>query len=372
MNAAYQIRIYDTSGNLQYVLGLENDVRNFTIEHRVNYPSTLQLALYELSEAVQYFTLDRIVEVRRRVQEASLDWYTEFVGFSRTPQRQITESDTRIFTVYCRGLLDLIRRRSIRYYSTTNGSDKGPAPADDVIKDYVRENAGSLATVTNGRITDGVTDGLTVQSNLGQAAAYEGAHAWKNLLEAIREIGESNQVDFSVEWLGPINPIGFIFRTYYPQLGTDRREGTSDPFVFATNLGNMRDPSFTQSRTDEVTSVLVLGPGEGPLRDTTLRTSTRMTDSPWNLIEQDQNASQEDRLSALQAIGDDVLYQKRAANSLKFATIQTPQSTYHQHYHLGDLVTGKFSVVSSNVKIRAVTVNVAGPREEIGLELEEV
>ncbi len=365
MPARYQVHLYDTSGNRTAVM---DRWRTLNIEHSVNGVSNLTLSLYTGMPEVQLFALDTLIEVRRRWPEAGIDWYTEFIGFHRTPQKQITEANTRIYTSYAVGLLDLIRRRSIRYFADTDGSAKGPAPADNVIKDYVRENAGSLATLANGRVTDGVTPGLLIAGNLSQGPVFEGAFAWQNLLQTCAKIGEPNRVDFDVVWLGGIS---FEFRTYYPQLGTDRRVSTGSPFSFAPGLGNMTSPSYTLSRTDEISSVLVLGPGEGPLRDVTPRQSVFMRDSPWNLIEQDHDASSEDREAALNAIGDGVLYDKRPSISMPFTALQTPNSAYRQHYFLGDIVTGAFEDVSANMKISGVSVNASEQAEQVTLRLEE-
>ena len=365
MPVRYQIRVYDTSGVLQAVF---DRFRSLQIEHRTNIASTCTLGMYGLDPNVAAFGLDCLVEVRRTFPEAGLGWYTEYIGMHRTPQHQITEADSRIFTSYSRGLLDLINRRSVRYYADTEGSAKGPAPADDVIKQYVRENAGSLATIANGRLSDGVLPGLTVAPNLGQAAIYEGAHAWKNLLECCKDIGEPHNVDYDVVWLGGTN---FEFRTYFPQKGTDRSEGTPEAVIFGVAQGNFKNPSHTFSRTDEITSCLVLGPGEGPLRDTTLVLSPRTIESPWNLIEQDQNANTEDRLNALIAIGNEVLYEKRAAFNFTFDPIQTALSAYGKHYFLGDIVTSMMLGVPFNVKIEAVNINLSDNQERITFELEE-
>lgn len=372
MDVGYQVRVYDTAGDLQYVLDMQSDVRSLIIEHRINHASTLTLGLYGQSDAVPSFTLDALVQVLRKVPGADLGWYTEFIGFHRTPQDQITTLDTEIFTSYSRGLLDLIDRRSIRYHADTAGSDKGPSPADNIIKELVRENAGSLATLANGRITDGVTPGLSVAANTSEAANYSGANAYKNLLSAIRDIGEPLDVDFDVEWGGEIAPTSFTFVTHHPQLGTDRREGTAVPFAFGLLLGNMTNLSFTVQRTEEITSCLVLGPGESVLRDTLERTNIHVTDSPWNLREQDQNASNEDTQAGLEAIGDQVLYDKRPAVSVSFAPIQTPQAAYRKQYFLGDIVTAKSRNMVATVKIRAVTINLSDEGERVGLELEEV
>lgn len=369
---SYQVRVYDTTGALKAVLSTDQDIRSINIEKRVNYADTLTLGLYEHSDVVQYLTLDALIEVRRRVPEASLAWYTEFIGFHRTEQHQLTNNNTAIYTSYSRGLLDLINRRSIRYCADTAGAVKGPGAADDIIKTYVRENAGSLATVANGRLVAGVTTGLAVDANSTQAATISTTNPWKNLLTTIRELGRANKVDFDVLWGGVSAPTLFTFRTYYPQLGTDRRSGTTDQMVFSPSLGNMTDPSYTLQRTDEISSVLVLGPGESTLRDTTLRTSVYTDSSPWNTIEQDQDASGTSTTAGLNQIGDQVLYDKRPAVSLVFGVIQNAQSTYGKHYFLGDVVTGGFDALSANVKIRAVSINVSGPAELLHFELEEV
>jgi hypothetical protein len=367
MPVNYQVVVYDTAGVQQALI---TQFRSLQIEHRTNIPSTCTIGMYGQDPNIQYFGLDSLIEVRRTYPEAQLDWYTEFIGFHRTPQHQITLGDSRIFTSYSRGLLDLIRRRSVRYYADTDGSAKGPAPADDVIKQYVNENAGPLATTANRRVTDGVIPGLSIAPMLGQAAIYEGAHAWKNLLEACKDIGEPHNVDYDVAWLGGTN---FEFRTYFPFQGTDRRAGTPNAAIFAVEFGNLSNPSHTVSRTDEITSCLVLGPGEGPLRDTTLVLAPPavVNGSPWNLIEQDQNASSEDRLAALIAVGNEVLYEKRAALSFTFDPLQTPRSAYHKHYFLGDIVTCQVAGFRADVKIEAVNINLGEREENITFELKE-
>lgn len=374
---AYRLQVRSRSTGS--VLVVTDRFRTLNVEHRTNDISNLMLGLTEEDPITEYLdeateNLDNIIEVYRSAREYGIEWYLEYVGLHRTAQRQITTGDHRILTSYSRGFLDLIKRRSVRYYADTDGSAKGPGPADDIIKAYVYENAGGGATAGASplRVTNGVTPGLTVAPNLGQAASYEGAHAWRNLLETIRDIGEVKSVDFDVVWGGSASPLTWEFRTYHPRLGTDRRAGTAAPVVFAPHFANMQNPSHTRSRTEEVSSVLVLGPGEGPLRDTTLRTSIHTGDSPWNVIELDHNASGEDREAALNDAGDGVLHEKRPNISFTFDVIQTPHTAYGKHYFLGDLVTAAFSRVGGDLKIRAVRLNVSDDRETITLDLEEV
>ena len=363
----YQIRLYDVSGNRLHVT---ERFRTAVVQHQVNLPSTLTLGLYELSPEAQFLenNLDAIIELRRWDATAQLNWYTEYVGFHRTNQLEWTTADNRIFTSYSRGLLDLIKRRSVRYFSDLNCGLPDPAPADDVIKALVLANAGSLALTTNGRATDGVTPGLSVQALTSLAPNYQGDHQGKNLLEAITDIGPPNKTDFDVIWGGPSSPTTFEFRTYYPHRGTDRRASSALPTVLAPNFGNLSNPSYTRSRTDEVTSAVVYG----ALGDVTLATASDISETPWNVYEADVDARGEDRAQALTNRANQMLFDKRAVTSLKFDVIQTPSSFYGKHYFLGDLITVRFSNVSGDVKIKGVTLSIdPGRGEQITIEPEE-
>jgi len=102
-----------------------------------------------------------------------------------------------------------------------------------------------------------------------------------------------------------------------------------------------------------------------------LVTSPRTIDSPFNLIEQDQNANTEDRLNALIAIGNEVLYEKRAMFNFTFDPIQTTHSAYGKHYFIGDLVTSMMLGAQFNVKIVAVNIALSDNQERITFELQE-
>lgn len=370
MPPAYQVRLYDWTGNL---LAVTQEFTSLTVEHRVNHVSNMQLVLHPDNDVHKALKVDYLLEVRRRVPEAGLDWYTEYVGFHRTPQRQITLGDHRIGTSFSVGLLDLIRRRSVLYYADTDGAVKGPGHFDDIIKQYVRENVGLATPPGPARVLSYTTPNLSVAVNQSLCpGTYEGGNAWRNLLETIQDIADPHNVAFDVK-LASWSPLLFEFRTYHPIMGTDRRVGTAQPMVFAPNLGNMNNPSHTLQRINEVTQGIVLGPGEGPLRDVTVVTSPHNLESPWNHIEETINASNEDREAALIDIGHGLLFDRRPAISFTFDAIQTPHSLYGKHYFLDDLVTGAFDEIVGDVRIRAVRLNIGQDSvETVTMELEEI
>lgn len=365
---AYQVRVYSPQGALQFVT---DRFRSAVVSHEINLPANLQIAFYARDPIVPYLHahLDSIIELRRTVPDAGLGWYTEYAGMHRSRQEQITSRDEHIFTSYSRGFLDLIRRRSTRYFGDVKCMSPNPYPADDAIKQYVLMNAGQGATTSNGRATDGVTPGLAVAANLGLAPEWQGNYQGRNLLEVITDIGAPNNVDFDVEWGGPQWPTTFIFRTYYwPGIGTDRRAPGTAPFVFRPDARNMTNPSFTQSRTDEVTSGLLYG----NLYDITTKVAAYAADSPYNLSEIDQDTRGEERGTALDTMVTKLLYDKRATINLTFEVLQTPWATYGKHYFLGDFVTARFGNVQADVKVKSVSLDMNPDRETLHIALEEI
>lgn len=367
MSFQYQVILYDTAGAQ---IAVFDKWRTMNIEHQVNHASTLTLSMDGRDPRTELFGVDYFVEVKRRDRAVNIDWYTEFYGFHRTPQHQLTSGGHYIYTSYSRGLIDLLDRRSIRYPAGHAGSNKSGA-AQDVIYAFVNQNAGPAALTSNGRKTDGVTQGLSVAASLGLGSTWSGGKAWNNLLSTIREIGEASSVDFDVVKLTNTT---FEFRMYYPQLGTDRSEGAVGvaPVIFSPEFGNMVDPSHTIPRTDEVTSVLVLGEGEGLARATAHRTSAAINDSPWNRIELDRDARNVSTVSSYNSVGDELLSEHAARDQFSFQTIQTPSSVYGRDYFLGDIATGAFRTLRADVKIERVSINVRDGREEIKVGIESI
>lgn len=358
MAARYQVRLYDTSGTL---ITIFTDFNALTIDKKVNEVSNHIFSMWSGDEHVDHslFHTDGFVEVLRSDPAVGLDWYVEYVGFHRTPRCEITDAGRDFFTSYGRGMLDLIGRRTLRYHAATAYTDKS-GPADDVIKAFVRENAGSLAA-SPPRITNGVITGLGVAADLSLAPTWEGSRVWKGLLETIQEIAKVSGVDFDVAKTGPST---FEFRTYYPQLGTDR----SATVIFSTDLGNMGSPVYTLSRTEEANDTLVLGQGQEEDRETVNRTTSATGESPWNRIEDLYNSNQEATVAALEDAGDARLEELQANESFQLRALQTSSLMYGRDYFLGDLVTARFKDIERVKKVVGVRINVADGKEDINIE----
>lgn len=361
MAHAYQVRLYDTSG---VQVAVFDDWNSLYFHKRVSDFGYHTFSISGEDPRVSLFTTDAFIEVLRRDED--IPWYREYLAFHRTGVHQVTDRGRELFSSYGRGMEDLLHRREVLWRAGTlfSGSFPYGAPADDAMKEFVRFNAASLATVAQGRIVDGVTTGLTVAANTGAAPAWNGDRSFKNLLDVVQEIGEAKSVDFDVAWTGGQNT---LFSTYYPRFGTDRTgAGAAAPVVFSLEHANMSQPYLTESRTEEITAVYVLGQGEGVDRVVVERTNAgEIAISPWNRIEYAHDARSETSVAALNEIGDAHLLEHTVDKHLSFQVVPSPGTIYGRDYFVGDLVLGRFKGVTESRKITSVEITVSDGKENI-------
>lgn len=356
--ARVQLYLYDTSGALVAIFDEWNTLQ---LERRLNTYDTMTLSISGDDPRRALFTTDAFIEVRRRIP--GQEWYTESTLMHQSPEDQITEANRQLYTSYSRGLVDLIRRRELLYYANTPYTLKGGF-GESVIKAFVSENAGPLAT-TPPRLAAGVTFGLEIEYDYARGLQWAGQRSWQNLLDTIQEIAGLTSVDFDVIKTGPQ---AFEFRCYYPQRGTDRRTTVT----FSPTLANMLAPSYTISRTEEITRVVVLGPGQETDRRVVVRDSTAVSASPWRVIETTYDARKESTYDGLVAAGDAQLVKLQAQEAFNFQVLQTSGAQYGRDYFLGDIVSAGFGNVSTVKKITGVSLNIQDGRENISMEFATV
>lgn len=360
--ARYVVRLYSPlTGDL---IAIFDDFRFLQVERYLNSYDIVTLAIDGNDPRVTLFTLDAILEVWRRPDRVPQAWYRECTTLHRSPQNQVTEDHHAIFTSYSRGLVDLLRRRQIGYYANTAYTLKS-GPGEQVIKEFAEENAGPGANSIDRR-ADGTTLGLTIEASAGLGDLWSGARSWQNLLDVIQEVSLLTHVDFKIERVG-FSGRSFLFSTGYPQLGIDR----SATIIFGLSLGNMLAPSYTLSRTEEITRVIVLGQGADVSRQVVVRESADVTDSPWNVIETSADARNQSTLDGLNAVGDVQLQKSKKQESFVFNVLQVTGVQYGVDYFVGDIVGAGFLSVNTTKKITAAKMNVSEGRETITIEFSD-
>jgi len=362
MPVRYKVRILNTANTLLFET---NDFNALNYSRTINGFGSHTISFHANSMPDPEITLapDNFIEVHRSDLAAGIAEYLDYSGFHRTLQRTISARGLKLYTSYGRTYEDLLNRRSILYKVTHARATKS-GPAETVIKSFVDENAGPNALVSGGRLQDGITPGLVISPDVGTGDTWNGSVSYQNLLDVLRKITEATGVFF---W---ITKDGIIFTFQCSStFASDRstQQSVLPPVIFSTGFGNMVNPNFIVSRTEEVNSIIVLGQGQDLARAVEIRDNlTAQGLSPWNKIEKTHDARNSSTVTALQLEGDSELITLAAKDNCSFEVLQTGGSRYGRDYFFGDITTFKFDEREDhNKRLVEASVHVAEGKEKI-------
>jgi hypothetical protein len=346
----YRLRFYDTAGVIQYELsgsaqadpgGLHSGFLSLGYVVRVNAPGMISFAIRGDHELLQDIEDKWYVQVDRKMP--GLEWNRELVGLYRYGQWNWGERGP-IFSAQCPGYMHKLSWRHVLWPAGTEG--RSYFTNDDVIdiaSNLVFYNAGTVATVANGRYREGSQGWLApFQFDAGNLKKTTLACHGDNVLETIQILARVTGDDFEVtprlEDLGSgytkSRPETAVFKWHNGQLGTD----LTSTLVFSMQRGNMANPIFRDNRIGEATVGFVGGPGEEDVRE-------------YEIVEGDDYAAGNDIETFINATdikpGDATGLEERGAQKLKelkatkefeFTAIDTV-TRIGEDYVLGDLAT---------------------------------
>ena len=360
MSAEYRLDIHTATG---VKLAEVTDFLSLSYRRQVNAPGLLTFTLRGDHRVVSQLEDNGQVIVYRRNATMGLDWTADFWGLFRAQKRWYTDHD--LFEARCPGILTMLSWRIVAWYANTaNRSSFTNAKAETIMKTLVSYNAGSNATITNGRIRNGTITGISVQADGAGGNTISIDCAWDNLLDVLQKIASIGGGDFDLIKTGAA---AWEFRWYAGQRGTDR----TATLLFALERGNMADPEHSYDRLEEHTVAIVGGQGEGNQRAAVVRTGADYSAS--NDIEMFVDARNNTTTEGLNASGDVRLKEMQAKQSFSFKVLQTPACYYGVHYSLGDLVKAQYGSVNVTQKIVAVSVGLdKNGAEKIDVEMETI
>lgn len=349
MAAQYQIRLKNAAGTLVAII---DDWQALAYTRTVNAPGGYVLQLDGNSAKCALFELDGQVEIWRRDADHGIAWYKDFEALHRYRRYWLDSDGQPHFQSKGAGYIELLNRRNILYYAGSAQASKS-GKAETMMKAFVKENAGSLATLVNGRLAAGVMTGLSVEADGAHGNTFSKADAYGNLLELLQKIGGPIAGgDFDVVGTGAAT---FEFRWYTGQRGTDR----SATVVFALEYDNMAEPELIEDYTQEVNAVICAGQGEGTSRAIVERTdAARIAASTWNRREAFVDGRNYTTTGGLNSAGDERLEQGRPVKTINFKIVQSEGCAYGSHYFLGDLVTARFMDYEETHQIKEATITV--------------
>lgn len=340
-----------------------------------------RLELTATDPRIQLFAVDGQVEVYRADKPNQLNWYLDFEGLHRQEIRKVDAKGRQVYSSIGVGYNDLLARRIIGYKAGTVRSDKNAA-AETVMKEYVDENCGPVATIANGRLSTGAMPGFFVDTDQGNGVEWSGSRAFELVLDVLKEISNYSGIDYAVVGTGPAT---YEFRTYVGQLGQDRttlgldaRNGKNTagnyPVVFSVSAGTIQEFSYTSNHLNEVNVIYVLGQGTASTRTVIVRQNiAAIATSPLNRREVSRPASKNEFLYQLNAFGDETLESLKAAEEVTFVPMQQSSTIYGRNFDVGDRVTFKHDTVQIHKRIVSKKVVIEkGKNEEITLEFADI
>ena len=380
MTVRWQVRVKDPSGTLVAVLDDTGGFSQASISQTVNGIATATVEFSAGDDQKDNFILDGLIEFWRSNKDWGIDWYREFVGFFREPVIEEPQDGNPRYRAHIVGPLDLMRRRVIGYADENLPEVTKSDVGETVMKEYVDENAESLATTGNGRVRTGTITGLTIEADIARGSTWSGSRAFENLLTVLQEVGGASGIDF---WLDMnVNPSTFTFRTAV-LLGEDRsKEGLDSatglngagnvPIIFMRELGTLRHPVRAETRKQEVNVAIALGRGEGANRSVVVEEDASLTDdSPWNDIEEIVSAGNEDEEN-LQSRALAFLTERAPAETVGFELVQTSEMFYGQNYFLGDIVAVELLGLDLKMKIVGADMSLQNGKENVDFRFKEV
>lgn len=352
--------------------------KTLSYSKEVNGINSYEFSILSSDERTDLFELDGLFEIYRAVPGCGVPFYREFIGFHRAVRESVSDSGESIFTSIGVGLNDLLARTIINYPPETIKSYKDTV-AETAMKEYVEENCGASATIANNREYSGVLQDFLVDTDTASGPAWEGDRAWENLLDVLKDIARFSQIDFDVDW-DELSET-FIFKTYSGQFGVDRtytnmdpstglNESGNSPVVFSLDLGNLSNITRNFDRISESNVVTVTGEGDGATVEVQVRSSTAVTDSPWNRREVCRPKSGYE--SEMQIFGDETLEELSAKDVLDFVPLMQPSCLYGKHFFLGDKVTISFRNVNYSKRIFSISNSISSSKEGIRMTFSDL
>lgn len=366
---SYQVNVYDpTTGDMLRIF----DPRNFyemSYERLLWHVGKLAIVLpYELG-IEDAFPVDALIDILR-TSPVTGKLELEDTYLCRLTQRFVDDGAEQ-FAVGGLHLNHLFDRRIIDPAddpAAAGGYSTKAGAADNVIRAYVREQMGDLAS------TDRNLPNFTVSPVPGTGHPVGARKRYDNLLATLQELSAKGDMDFVMQHLS-----SNVLYCNVAVMGTDKTRGTNYPLFpyvgLAPERGNLEAPSLTLDRKEEGNVVYMLGEGNRENRSLFVMSGSGAADSPYNRIEFTKNAQNSDKKSPLELVTDafSALRDSQPTTEFTFKPVTTAAgSIYQLDWILGDKVTVSWGAFEQDVRITGVNVRLDSEGEDIEVTIKDV
>lgn len=314
---------------------------------------------------VGYFQVDGRIEVWRQVGAFAPYLEMDTVWLIRLVRSKYSKGD-RYIHILCHDATNIIDRRIVAYSCDTAYSHKNTY-ADNMMRQIVRENFGSLATDTNRDISAI----MSVEADLSTSTAptLDKSFCRQKVLPLLQDIcsesfeNNGTYLAFDVVY----TPEGsFEFRVFQGARGLDRTGITPglQKVIFSVDAGNLEYATHSFDHSEEYNYIYCGGRGEGDDRViATASDSTWIAKSPLNRREDWIDSRDSNSVSQAESDAKARLAEAGPKQKLNGHIVQTSKCLYGVHYFFGDKVTVMHNQMTFDVHLDYVKATVDGKGE---------
>ncbi len=267
---------------------------------------------------------------------------------------------------------EILARRIVAYKSGTAQAQKY-AHSDNMMKNIVRENFGSLVTDA-GRNMSGF---LTVADNVSIGYIISKQFSFQNVFEILIEIGKvsaenGKPIYFTLtpQFSSVTGEVSFLFETYLNQPGTDRT-AIGNSLVFGASFGNLTDSELTEDATAEYNYIYAGGQGDDITRKIfETSDSSRIGTGLWNRREQFKDARNEVADDALATVATTALNLGRP-KFVATGKLINVEEQFGNFWNLGDRIFVEIEGRTFTALVRSLSITLEKGKEQIvgGLQI---
>jgi hypothetical protein len=289
---------------------------------------------------------------------------TETAWLVRRVRKLLTRDGRRLLELGAVPAIDLLASRIVSY-PVGNAYASKSGPADDLMKQVVRENLGTAATDSARRLGDW----LFITPDLSQAPTVSKSFARRNVLHVLKELAEASAQAGTPLYFDIVSPARgqFAFRTYTGARGTDHTFPAGvNPVVLSPETGTLTQVDRTFDYEDEFSVVYAAGQGVEAERLVAEAIDTaRSSASPFGRRERLVDARQIADVDELAAEAQAALAAGHPRRTFQAMVVSMPGMAYGRHWRWGDRVTASFDGEIIDCHIDELEVIVEGGRETV-------
>lgn len=251
----------------------------------------------------------------------------------------------------------LATRRYILYNSGTTFANKTATFADNLLKAFWRENAGSLIDSSRDGVDTyaDISALVQVEANRSQGPSVSMSGARDPLDSVMTRICDaaSTAGTYMTYEIIALSDTLLELRTYINARGIDHRINTPTPVILGESRGNLENATLTVDYHDEVTFAVAGGQGQQDERIiASILDTSRAAVSALHRIEHFFDMS---NVTSPTVIADDVNAALRSGRPTILGggtLIDTPRTTRGIHYDLGDIIQFESPITRELIDVR--------------------